>query len=119
MRKMGGWTGPFMQMVYSILGLVLFTSMFSSIMTALAALYSATGASSFIAFTTVIGITPVILLLGGSAAAGFFYYKGYKGVSSGGTDPSGLLRLVLGILQVILFATLYSTVLSSFYSTYD
>lgn len=118
MGKKGILTGPFMQMVYVILGLVLFASMFSSIMSALATLYSATGASTFIAWTTIIGITPVILLLGGTASAGFFYYKGAKSLTSTGSDPSGLLRLVLGVLQTILFATLFGTVLSSFYTIY-
>lgn len=107
-----------MQMVYSILALVLFISMFSSIMSALATLYSATGASTFIAWTTVIGIMPVLLLLGGSASAGFFYGKAYKNLAGSGGDPSGLLRLVLGILQIILFATLFGTVLTSFYTIY-
>lgn len=116
MKKVGGWGGPFMQMVYVILGLVLFMSMFSSIMSALATLRSGAYAATFVAWTTIIGIAPAILLLGGAATAGFVYTKGAMG--TGAFDPSGLMRLVLGVLQMILFATLFDTVGTSFYTIY-
>ena len=112
------WTSGFMVMLYSILGLVLFTSMFPTIMSGLASLYTATGAASMIAWTTIVGIAPVILLLAGAFGAGFAYYKGYKGMSSGGGDASGIMRIVMGVLQIILFVTLFLTVFNSFYAIY-
>ena len=119
---MGSIKGGFLAMVFSILGIVLFVSMFSSVMTALAALYDTAGASTFIAFQTVLGIAPTLLLLVGVVSAGYFYYKGYKSLSQSGTDASGLIRMVIGILEIILFVTLFATIVTNFntlYTTYS
>lgn len=110
-------TGGFMTMIYSILGVVLLSALFTPVMSALATLYATSGASTFTAFQTIITIVPTVLLLGASIAAGIFYYKGYQKLS-GTEDASGLLRLVLGILQIVLFVTMFATVISNFYTLY-
>ncbi len=102
----------FMQMVFSTLGIVLYVTMFGSIMTALAALLAVAGVTNFIAFATIVGIAPTILLLGGIFGAGFTFYQGYK--KAGVSDASGLMRVVLGVLMIILFVTLFATIATSF-----
>jgi hypothetical protein len=114
--KQGFLTQGFMVMIYAILTVVLLSAMFTPIMTALAALAATAGVSTFIAFSTVITIIPTVLLLGLTIGAGIFYYKGYKQTAS--NDPGGMLRLVLGVLQVILFITMFATVVTNFYSLY-
>lgn len=105
-------------MVLSVLGVVLYVSMFSSVMTAIAALYVTSGVENFIAFQTIVGIAPTILLLSGVFAAGLFYYKGYQKYAGGGADPSGLMRMVLGVLEIILFITLFATIATAFAGLY-
>ncbi|MDD5338161.1 MAG: hypothetical protein PHG35_01950 [Dehalococcoidales bacterium] len=66
--------------------------------------------------STVVTIIPSILLLGLTAFFGFKYYKSYQTMATG--DASGLLMMVIGILQVILFITMYATVITNFYTLY-
>lgn len=106
--------GGFIPMVLSVLGVVLYVSMFSTIMTALTTLAGVSGLSDLIAMSTIIGIAPTVLLLGGLFGAGYAYWKGYK--QSTATDASGLMRMVLGVLIIILFITLFATVAESFIS---
>lgn len=113
----GGIKSGFLPMVLAILGLVLFVNMFTTVMTALTTLSAISGISTFIAMPTLIGIAPTVLLLGGIGAAGFAYWRGYQLASSGG-DTGGLMRMVLGVLMVILFITLFGTVATNFYSLY-
>jgi len=111
---MKGSTGGFLAMILAVLGVVLYVTMFSTVMTAFVALAAVTGIANFIALETVIGIAPTVLFLGGIFAGGFTYYKGYK--SSAGAGGSGLLMMVLGILQIILFVTLFSTIVEATYT---
>ena len=108
--------GGFLGMILSVLGIVLYVSMFSSVLTALGALLGYANISTFIALSTVVKIAPTVLLLGGVGLAGFGYAQGLK--ASAGSDPGGLLRMVLGVLVIILFVTLFLTILSSFYDLY-
>ncbi len=108
--------GGFLVMVLSILGVVLFVSMFSSILTAIGAVLDYANVTTFIALEVVCKIAPTVLLLAGVGIAGFGYYKGLK--SAGGNDPGGMMRMVLGVLVIILFCTLFLTILSSFYTLY-
>ena len=107
----------FLTMVFSVLGVVLYVTMFSSVMTAIDAILDYTNISTFTALATATGITPTILLLGGVFAGGFGYYKGYKQLASG-DDASGLIRMVMGVLTIILFLTLFSTILTAMYTLY-
>ncbi len=108
--KMGKYGGV-MVVTLALLGLVLFASMFSTIMTALNAIrYGGTTLSNYTAFDTILGISPVILWLGGLFGAGFAYYKGYS--IAAGKDNNGFMRMVMGVLTLVLFVTLFATVLS-------
>ena len=102
----------FLPMVISVLAVVLYVSMFGSIMTALTTLAAVDGISDLVALATIIGIAPTVLLLGGVFGAGLAYYKGFKASTT--SDTGGLMRMVMGILVVILFITLFSTIASAF-----
>ena len=112
----------FMPMVLSIIGVVLFITMFSTIMTALSSITDALGIANFIALSTIIGIAPTVLFLAGVFGAAFIYYGGYKKVEGSGSDTSGIMRMVLGVLVIILFATLFKTIvvsMNTLYTTYS
>ncbi len=113
----GGIKQGFLPMILSILGIVLFVSMFSTVMTALTTLANTSGVSTFIALATIIGISPTVLLLGGVTGAGIVYYKGYKAAAT--SDSGGLMRMVMGVLVVILFVTLFATIVTNFKTLYD
>jgi len=108
--------GAFLTMVLSVVGLVLYVTLFSTILSALEAVRVYANISTFIALKTVVEIAPVVLLLGGVFGASFGFYKGYAG--AGAQDASGLMRMVLGVILIILFVTLFSTILTSFYTLY-
>jgi len=108
--------GGFVTMVLSVLGIVLYTTMFSTILDAFTALSIHAHLSTFIAFETIIKIAPTVLLLGGLLAGALGYWKGYGSLSTGSGDTSGILRMVMGALMIILFVTLYTTILTSFYT---
>ena len=107
----------FLTMVFSVLGVVLYVTMFSSVMTAIDAILDYANIGTFTALATTAGIVPTILLLAGVFAGGFGYYKGHKQLSTGG-DASGMIRMVMGVLTIILFLTLFSTILSAMYVLY-
>ena len=111
--------GGFLQMVLGVLGIVLYVTIFSSILTATEAIRAYANLSTFTALETVVEIAPTVLLLAGIFAGGFAYYKGYKMSGGEGSDPGGLMRMVLGVLVIILFVTLFSTILSSMYTLYS
>lgn len=107
--------GGFLAMVLAVLGIVLYTTLFSTILTAFTTLAANTHISTFIAFETIIKIAPTVLLLSGLIGAGFVYWKGYGKLAASG-DTNGILRMVLGALMIILFVTLFDTILTSFYT---
>lgn len=114
--KAGKYSGV-MVVVMALLGMILFVSMFSTIMSAINNLrYGATSLTNFIAFDTILSIAPSILWLGGLLGAGFAYYKGYSIVS--GKDSSGFMRMVMGVLTLVLFVTMFLTVLSNVNTVY-
>ncbi len=113
-----GKYGGVMAIVLALLGLILWASLFSTIMTGINTLrYGPTSISNFTAFDTILGITPVILWLGGIFGAGFAYYKGYTITAA--RDQNGFMRMVMGVLSLVLFFTLFATVLSSISSVYS
>lgn len=109
-------TGGFMPMIYAVLGLVLVTTMFSSIMTGLAAILAIAGISSLVILSTIVGIAPTILLLAVTGGGAWGWAKGYQQGSA--NDSNGLMRVVLSILQLVLFITLFATIATSFVSLY-
>lgn len=110
-------TSGFLKMTFSVVGLVVLFAMFPTIMTGLATLLTTSGVGSFIAFSTIVGIAPTILILGLTFAAGMLYRSGYKAVAT--ADANGLIRMVMGVLEIILFVTLFATILSSSYTLYS
>lgn len=106
----------FITMTFAVVGIVLFVSMFSSIMTALEAIRTYANIATFTALETIVEIAPTVLIISGIFAASFGYYKGYKGASA--QDSSGVLRMVFGVVQIILFVSLFLTILTGFYTLY-
>ena len=110
--------GGFLQMILAVLGVVLYVTIFSSILAAAETIRIYANIATFTALETVVEVAPTILLLGGLLGGGFVFYKGYKSSASGGTDTGGMLRMVTGALIVIVFLTLFSTILTSMYTLY-
>jgi len=114
---MGNNVKPFLWMTFGVLGLVVMTNIFDDILDALYGVAAHANVASFIAMATVAKISATVLYLGlifGLAAA---YRQGYKQAQV--TDAGGLLRMVFGLVQILLFATLFSTVLTNLYSLYS
>lgn len=118
MKIKGGGAG-FLPMVIAIVGLVVYVTMFPTVLSGLATLYTTTGVANFTAFQTILRISPTILFIAGIFGAGFAYYRGYRAYATGGGDPSGLIRMVLGVLSIILFVTLFATVLTNMNTLYS
>lgn len=108
--------GSFIVMALSVVGLVVYVTLFSSILSALETIRTYANISTFTALETVVEIAPTVLLLMGVFGASFGFYKGYKGAST--SDASGLIRMVFGVIMIILFVTLFYTILTSFYTLY-
>ena len=98
-------------MVFSVLGIVMVASMFNTILTSLGTLLATDGATDFLVLSTVIGLAPTILLLTMLGGGAYGFYKGQK--ATGEADASGLIRIVFGALMVILFVSMFGTVLTS------
>lgn len=107
----GGKGGGFLMMVLSILGVVLYVTLFSNILTGFVSLESVTNAASYTAYSTVVKIAPTILFLVGIFGAGLLYYKGYKTASNSGVN--GMMMVVFGALELILFTALFVTIMSA------
>jgi len=107
----------FIVMTFSIVGVVLYVSMFLNILEGLDALRTYANIATFTALETIVQIAPTVLLIGGIFAAGFGYYQGYKGASA--QDASGVLRMVFGIVQIILFVSLFYTIMTNMYTLYS
>lgn len=106
--------GGFLVMVLSVLGVVLYVTIFSSVMDAFETIRTYANIATFTALSTVVQIAPTVLLLSGLFAGAFGYWKGYQ--TGAKQDASGLMRMVLGVLMIILFVTLFSTILTSMYT---
>jgi len=111
-----GNKSSFITMTFAVVGVVLFVTMFSNIMEPMETLRGYANISTFTAFSTIIAIAPAVLLIAGLFAASFGYYKGYRGAAA--QDSSGVLRMVYGVVQIILFVTLFYTILTSCYTLY-
>ncbi len=114
--KGGIMKSGFLEMIFSVLGIVLYCTLFGTIMTSLVALLATSGISSLTLLSTVVGITPTVLLLAGTVGAGYAFVKGQQ--KSGASDPGGIMRMVLGVLMLVLFITLFGTITTAFVSLY-
>lgn len=104
-----GRNAGFMGMVLSVLGVVLFVTLYSSLISPFNTLYT-TANATWIAFGTVISIVPTILFLSGIFGMGIGYWKSY-GIAARG-DTNGFMLMILGVLELILFVTLFSTIMT-------
>ena len=112
MKGHGGLLG----IVFSVLGLVIILSVFSTIMTALTTLYTTAFAASATAFITVLKIVPTLLLLGTVGGAAYGFWRGYKAEVA--SDPKGFIRMIIALLGIVLFVTLFATILNNFATLY-
>ena len=108
----------FLGMIMSILGIVIFCSMFDTILTALGTLRSTSGASDFTVFTTIVGIAPVIIFLSVIVGGSYVYAKSYASISAGGADSAGMMRMVLGVMEVIVFITVFGTIITGVHAVW-
>jgi hypothetical protein len=108
-KMMTGKNGGFLMMVFGILGLVLWTTLFTPILDAFVVLASLSYISNYIAFEVIIKIVPSILFLAGIFGGLWLQYKGYK--KAMGSGINALLVTVMGALEIILFVTLFATVM--------
>ena len=107
----------FITMIFSVVAVVLWVALFESVLAGLAAILNYANIATFTVLETVVEISATVLLISGMFAAGFGYYKGAKGAAA--QDASGILRMVFGIILIILFVTLFLTILASFYTLYS
>jgi hypothetical protein len=108
-KMMTGKNGGFLMMVFGILGLVLWTTLFTPILEAFVTLASLDYIANYIAFEVIIKIVPSILFLAGIFGGLWLQYKGYK--KAMGSGINALLVTVMGALEIILFVTLFATVM--------
>ena len=106
----------FLMMTLSVVSIVLFVTLFDTVLAGFETVRTHTNIATFTALSTVVEIAPVVLLLAGVFAASFAYYKGYKGANA--QDSSGVMRMVLGVILIILFITLFATIITAFYALY-
>jgi hypothetical protein len=105
--------GGLMSLVLSVLGIVLFVTMFATILDSLVTLVG-TGVTilNYTILSTCIKIAPVVLMVSIPAVLGVTAYKGYSRVSE--SDAGGLMRIIMGVLWIILFIAMFSTILTGF-----
>ncbi len=108
--------GGLMTMVYAILGVVVYVSLFPTIMGLFDDLLGIAGIDDLLILPVVLRIVPTLLLLGGIAVSAFAYWKGEKTASV--TDSNGLMRMVVSVLGIVLFLSLFFTVAETFVDLY-
>jgi hypothetical protein len=109
---MKGATGGFMVMIVSFLGMVLWATLFKTVMGFFDALAAFPTASAYIVFSTIIDIAPTILFIGGVFGAGLGYRQGYR-QATGAAGINGLLLIVFGALEIILFLAMFPTIMTA------
>jgi hypothetical protein len=97
-------------MIVGILGLVLWTNMFPTILTGLVTLANLDYIANYTAFETVLKISASVIYLGGIFGMAWIQKFGYQQASSAGVNM--LIATVLGVLEIILFVTLFATVMT-------
>ncbi len=96
-------------MVMTVLLEIFAITVFASIIGPFNTLYT-TANATWIAFGTVITIIPTLIFLAMIVGGGIGYWKSYKSASSGGVN--GFLIMVVGILEIILFVSMFSSVIT-------
>jgi hypothetical protein len=108
-----GKYGGFFQMILGILGLVLYSVLFRTILTYFVNILNDQYTASFLILDILVKIAPSILFLAVTFTSLWFgTVKGYqKAVSSG---INGLFLVVLGAIEIILFLALFLTILDNY-----
>jgi hypothetical protein len=106
----------FMGMVLTFLGIVLWATLFDTILAQFDILMGYAHLSSFTLLQTMYQIGPVILFLGVLGLLGWGYYTSYMHSTAKGDSINMLMWVVFGALQILLFLALFSTVISSLYT---
>lgn len=98
--------------VMGILGIVLVSAIFPTIVDNFNNLrYGGTSLTPYTAFDTILGIGLVLLWLGAMVGSGVAAYKGYRFTAE--NDTSGFVRMILGALTIVLFLTMFITVIAN------
>ncbi len=109
--------GGILLKVFAVLAVVIFASIFPSLMTGINSLrYGGISLTNFLVFDTVLSIAPTIMWLAGIALFTFASYAGYKQISM--TSTSGFMLLISGVLEVVIFVTMFSTILTNINTVY-
>lgn len=110
--KLWGKDSGFLKMVISTLVIVLWVTLFSSILSGFETLRVWPTIASYPLFLIIVRIVPTVLFLvvifGGAA----IYTVGYKQAVAQGIN--GLILAVSGALEIILFVTLFATIMTGF-----
>ncbi len=105
-------TRGIMEIVLSQLGIILWTSLFATIMTAMNSLrYGGIIWTNYIGADIAMNIGPTILWLAVLIGLGSAYQQGYNIMVA--KDQAGFLRMIIGILSLVLFVTLFATVVTN------
>lgn len=105
----------FLGMVLTFLGIVLWVTLFGAIMTQFDTLLTYAHLASFTLLQTLYQIGPVVIFLGVLGGMGWGYYKSYMSTTKG-EGVNMLMWVVFGALQIILFLSLFPTVVTSLYT---
>ncbi len=110
MKALTGKNGAFILMIIGVLGLVLWTNMFPTILNGLVSLANLDYLSNYTAMDTILKISASVLYLGGIFGTAWLQRMGYQRATGAGVNA--LLITVLGVLEIILFVTLFATIMS-------
>lgn len=112
--------GGLLAMILSIVGIVVWVTMFEDVMLGFDALWAIVGIEDLFMMPILLGYGPTIILLaviGGMAVA---YYAGAKSLAV--KDTNGLIRMVMAALSLVVFITMFSEVATVFvglFTLYD
>lgn len=105
--------GGIMAMIFSVLGTVLWVTMFEqAVMPAFDALWALVGIDDLMFFSILLSYGPTVLLLGVIGGLGYTYIRGYSAVAA--KDSNGLIRIVFAALALVLFITTFEPVAQAF-----
>jgi hypothetical protein len=110
------WSGKYgglFQMILGTLGLVLFTTVFGTILTYFVTLAENSALANFLVMDILVKIGPTLLFLGGLFSLIYFgQVKGFQRASGAGIGS--LVMVVYGAIEVILFLAMFNVILNNF-----
>ena len=105
----------FLGMVFTFLGIVLWVTLFSSILAQFDSLIGYANLSQFTLLKTLYQIGPVLVFLGVLGLLGWGYASSFN-KSKQGSGINFLMWIVFAALQIILFLSLFPTIVTSLYT---